>query len=219
MSSFVWMRVLESAPERYDRGVRMLAGGWIEQVYDRIAAEVAAPGQRIVDVGCGTGGVSLACAARGAQVLGLDLDAGMLEVARSKPVPGEGSVAWVQASAAELEDHVEAGSVDAVVSCLAMSEMSTAEQDYLLNVVRSRLVPAGRLLLADEALPTPWMGRLGYRLARIPRVALTYALTQTTTRPVQGLADRVRAAGFTDVREERPWSRSFVLVLASRGAP
>ena len=65
MSTFVWMRVLESAPERYNAGMRLLAAGGIDEVHRRIAQRVAAPGRRVLDVGCGTGGVALACAARG----------------------------------------------------------------------------------------------------------------------------------------------------------
>ena len=62
------MKILESAPERYDRGISMLTRGRIGEVYERIAQSVAAPGKRILDIGCGTGGVSFACAARGAMV-------------------------------------------------------------------------------------------------------------------------------------------------------
>lgn len=87
MSSFVWMNVLESAPVRYDRGIQMLSHGRITGVYERIAELAAAPGKRILDIGCGTGGVTLACAAKGADVVGLDVDSGMLTVARSKPIP------------------------------------------------------------------------------------------------------------------------------------
>ena len=61
MSSFVWMKLLESAPERYDRGIRMLTRGRIGEVYERIAQLVAAPGKRVLDIGCDTGGVALAC--------------------------------------------------------------------------------------------------------------------------------------------------------------
>lgn len=217
MSSYVWMKVLESTPERYDRGIRMLSGGLVADVYERIAETVAAPGKRILDVGCGTGGVTLACAARGAHAIGIDIDAGMLEVARGKPVPPEGSVEWLEVGAAEIEDHIAEESVDAVVSCLAMSELSADEQDYALRVALTRLVPGGVLLIADETLPSSGLGRLAYRLRRLPRLVATYVLTQTTTRPVRALAERVRAAGFSDVEETRPWTKSFVLVRGVRG--
>jgi len=101
MSSFVWMKVLESAPERYDRGIRMLSGGRIDQVYERMAELVAAPGKRVLDIGCGTGGVSLACAARGAVVTGIDIDAGMLEVARSKALSADTRVDFVELGAGD----------------------------------------------------------------------------------------------------------------------
>ena len=38
MSSFAWMKFLESAPERYDRGMQLLSRGRIGDVYERIAA-------------------------------------------------------------------------------------------------------------------------------------------------------------------------------------
>ncbi|MCA9541842.1 MAG: methyltransferase domain-containing protein, partial [Myxococcales bacterium] len=212
----VWMKVLESTPERYDRGIRMLSGGRIEQVYDRIAEAVAAPGRRVLDVGCGTGGVALACAARGAQVTGIDINAGMLEVARGKPVPSDGSVEWLELGAAEIEDRFPEASLDAVVSCLAMSELSPDEQDYTLHIALGRLVPGGVLLIADETAPESGLARLGYRLRRLPRLVATYLLTQTTTRPVMDLAERARAAGFADVEETRPWDGSFLFVRGVR---
>jgi demethylmenaquinone methyltransferase/2-methoxy-6-polyprenyl-1,4-benzoquinol methylase len=75
MSSFVWMKIPESGPKRYDRGIRMLSRGRIEEVvYERIAMMVAAPGKRILDIGYGTGGVSVACAARGTTVTAIDIN-------------------------------------------------------------------------------------------------------------------------------------------------
>lgn len=217
MSSFVWMKVLESAPERYDRGIRMLSGGRIDDVYRRIAERaVTAPGQRVLDLGCGTGGVALACAARGARVTGVDIDAGMLDVARAKPVPEGGRVEWVQVGVAEVEDRVAARSQDAVVSCLAMSELSDDEQDYALRTAFDRLVPGGRVVVADEVVPEGRWQRAAYRLRKLPRLALTYVLTQTTTRPVRDLVARVRRAGFVDVTEARLWSGELALVSGVR---
>lgn len=212
MSSFVWMKVLESAPERYDRGIRILSRGRIDGVYARVASLAAAPGKRVLDIGCGTGNVSLACAARGAHVTGIDIDAGMLEVARAKPVPGPGKADFLQASAAEIEDHFPEASLDAVVSCLAMSELSVDEQDYALRTAFSRLVPGGVIVIADETLPERGVPRLAHKLLRLPVAAATYLLTQTTTHPVNGLPERTAAAGFSNVVEERTGAGSFVIV-------
>jgi ubiquinone/menaquinone biosynthesis C-methylase UbiE len=217
MSSFVWMKVLESAPRRYDRGIRMLSRGRIEQVYERIAALAAAPGKRILDIGCGTGGVSLACAARGAAVTGIDVDAGMLEVARGKPVPSPGSAEFVELAAAEIGDRFAERSLDAVASCLAMSEMSRDEQEYVLRAAYSRLVPGGIVVIADETMPERGLARLAYQIRRLPIAAAAYLLTQATTRPVRNLRERVAAAGFRDVEEERMWGGSFLIVHGVRG--
>jgi ubiquinone/menaquinone biosynthesis C-methylase UbiE len=217
MSSFVWMKILESAPQRYDRGIRMLSRGRIENVYRHIASLVAAPGKRILDIGCGTGGVSLACAARGATATGIDIEAGMLEVARNKPVPAGGSVEFLELAAVEIEDRFAERSLDAVVSCLAMSEMSPDEQDYALRAAYSRLVPGGVIVIADETVPKGRLQRLAYWLRRLPLAAATYLLTQTTTRPVRNLCHRVRAAGFCSIEAERMWSGSFVIVHGVKG--
>ncbi len=219
MTSFVWMKVLESGPRRYDRGISMLSGGRITEAYEQIAALAAGPGTRVLDIGCGTGGVTLACAARGAVAVGIDTDAGMLEVARTKPVPAAGSAEFMQLSAAEIEDRFAAGSFDAVVSCLALSEMSSEEQDYALHAAYVCLVPGGVLVIADEATPEGRVSRLVHRLRRLPVAAATYLLTQTTTRPIRNLCQRVRAAGFSVVSTQRMWSDSFLVVHATKAHP
>ena len=218
MSTFVWMKVLESAPERYDRGIGMLSAGRIQQVYDRIAALAASPGKRILDIGCGSGGVSLACAARGAVVTGIDIDPGMLEVARVKPAPHAGSVAFVELGAAEIEDRFAPESFDAIVSCLAMSELSPDELSYVLRTACSRLVRGGIIVIGDETLPEGAFARCVYRLGRLPVAALTYLLTQTTTRPIADLGEHLCAAGFVGVATERIWSGSFVIAHGFRAA-
>lgn len=218
MASFVWMRLLESTAERYDRGIELLSRGRIASVHRRLAelATLEGPGSRVLDLGCGTGGVALACAARGARVVGIDANAGMLEVARSKPTPtgAAGTVTWLQLDAMELEDRFGAGSFDAVTACLAFSEMPEDVQSYVLEVVGSRLVPGGRLLIADEVVPRRPLGRVSHALRRWPLALVTYLLTQTTTRPVRALPARIRAAGFTDVVEERLWADAFCIVRA-----
>ncbi len=242
MSSYVYMKVLESTPERYDRGIRLLSRGAIDSVYDRLAELVAAPGRRVLDVGTGTGGVARACARRGACVVAIDIEPRMLEVARARETerpddtgtalsrrdpahrggktergdrsrgdaPG-GRIEWVEAGALEIEDHFDAASFDGATACLVFSELAPGEQDYVLETLRTRVRPGGIVAIADEVAPRGRMARAWWALRRTPFVALTWLLTQTTTRPVAGLADRMRSAGFEDVAEER-MAGDFVLV-------
>jgi len=217
MSSYVFMKVLESSAHRYDRGMQLLSRGRIEKVYARVADLASESGGRILDIGCGTGGVSLACAARGCTVTGIDVDAEMLEVARAKATraPTAGSVEWLQLASAEIEDRFEPSSFDAVTACLVFSELSPDQQAYALRIARSRLRPGGTVVVADEVAPHSLLRRVLYRLGRLPLELVTYVLTQTITRPVSGLGDQLRAAGFVEVREEWPWS-AFAIVHARR---
>lgn len=219
VSSFAWMKFLESSPQRYDRGIAALSSGRIREVYADIARRAVASGRRILDMGCGTGGgggVSLACAALGADVVGIDINAGMLEVARAKPVPGSGRVEWYEFGGAEIEDRFPPQAFDAVVSCLVFSELSPDEQAYAARTAFGRLRPGGRVIVADETLPRSALSRAWCRLRRAPLAGLTYLVTQTTTRPVGNLAGLLTAAEFTDIRQERRWSDNFCIVDGRR---
>lgn len=220
MSTYVYMKLLEAAPERYDEGIRRLSGGRIGAVYEAIAQRASgAPGRRVLDLGCGTGGLTLACAARGADVTGIDRDAGMLEVAARKNAArnGPGRIEWVQLGAMEIEDRFGEASIDAVVSCLLFSELLPEEQAYVLDTARSRLRPGGTIVVGDETRPATRGARLQRALRRLPAVLWTYLLTQTTTRPVLDLGAKLRTAGFERVTEEIQPGGDFVIAQGWRG--
>lgn len=218
MSTFVWMRFLESAPERYDWGIQLLSRGRIARIYEQIADIAASPGKRVLDIGCGTGGVALACAVRGAHVVAIDPNAAMLEVARAKPIPHgcRGDIEWFELGLAEIEDRFGEGAFDAIVSCLVFSELSPDEQTYALDIARSRLVPGGHLVIADETLPASKPRRVWNILRRLPLVAATYLLTQASTRPIEHLAERIHNAGFGQVEETHHFGDTFVIAHAVR---
>lgn len=215
--SFVYMKVLESTPLRYDRGLRLLSRGRIDGVYARIAERVAAPGQRVLDIGCGTGGVALACAERGADVVGIDRNPGMLEVAGSKPSTARrGRVEWVELGASEIEDRFPPESFDTAVACLSFSELAPEELSYVLEITRTRLRPRGRLLIADEILPESSGGRVLYRLRRFPFALLAQLVSQTTTRALRDPTGLLRAVGFVEVERERTPLRYLAILQARR---
>ena len=84
MGSFVYMKILESAPERYDRGSDLLSGGWVQKTKQRIVDEYVKEGDNVLEIGAGTGTLAILCAKKGANARGFDISEQMLEVAKKK---------------------------------------------------------------------------------------------------------------------------------------
>ena len=197
MSTYVLMRILESAPRRYDLGILILTLGHLDKAYDRLASHIER-GQRVLDIGCGTGALTLRAARQGAKVKGVDINVQMLDIAgqRVKSAGLTESVELVEMGVAEL-DGEEAQHYDAVISGLCLSELSKDEVKYTLKEAARVLRPGGLLLIADEIKPHGLANRLIHSLIRSPLAALTYAITQQTTHHVSNLAKKIEAAGFT----------------------
>lgn len=114
------------------------------EVLERAAA---APGEACVDLGAGTGFLSLPLARTGADVLAVDLAVPML-ARLSAAAAEEGLV--VATRAADLATlSLPAGSVDVVVSSYALHHLRHADKRALLARVATWLRPGGRLVVAD----------------------------------------------------------------------
>jgi ubiquinone/menaquinone biosynthesis C-methylase UbiE len=126
-----WHLTAEAA-ELYERYVaRYILGPWAPLLVD--AARLAV-GERVLDVACGTGIVARAAAERvgsAGRVVGLDLNPGMIAVARTLPPPIGTPIEWIERSALDLQ--LEDASFDVVLcqqglqffpdKVLALSEM------------------------------------------------------------------------------------------------
>ncbi len=147
-------------PETYGRNgafVHQLAGGVLEWLDAR-------PGERILDLGCGDGQLTLRVAATGARVTGADLSPEMVAAARARGVAAE----VANAEALPFAD----ASFDAVFSNAALHWVR--DHDAMLAQVHRVLKPGGRLVAE--------MGGHG-NIAAV-RVAFIAALAR------HGLADR-----------------------------
>ncbi len=217
MSTFVLMRLLESAPRRYDLGIRLLSLGRIGRVHERMAEQVG-DGERVLDVGCGTGSLALRCAGKAARVTGIDISPQMLDMAREKVEAAglQDQVELREMSAIDLDEAFPEGSFDVIVSSLVFSELSEDEQGFVLRECHRLLRDGGRLVIADEVVPRSWPLRLLSRVLRLPLVVLTYILTQTTTRAVAGLEDKVARTGFAIHAVETSLLGGLTLVVAAK---
>jgi ubiquinone/menaquinone biosynthesis C-methylase UbiE len=92
-----------SAAELYQRHlVAAVTARWADDLIERVALRA---GERVLDVACGTGVVAREAAVRvglTGQVAAVDINAGMLAVARSLPAVSGATIAWYEASALEL---------------------------------------------------------------------------------------------------------------------
>jgi ubiquinone/menaquinone biosynthesis C-methylase UbiE len=189
------MKILESTPNSYEKGINILSLGKLNKVYDRITSNIK-KGQSVLDIGCGTGALTLRAATKGAKVKGIDLNPQMLEIAKKRASETKLSqnTEFCEMGVAELES-IESLTYDVVMSGLCFSELSEDELNYTLKHVERILKKGGVLLVADEIKATQIFKKFLNMLVRIPLKTITYLLTQTTTNAVKNLPLKVRQAG------------------------
>lgn len=188
------------------------AAGWDARAYDESFGFVSdhgeplvrlldpRPGERVLDLGCGTGRLAADIAARGAETVGVDRDAAMIAAARERfPPSAHPSLAFVRGDGEALGRAAGlAGPFDAVFSNAALHWMT--RPDAVLRGVRALLRPGGRLV-----------AELGGRgnVAAIER-ALRAALGAAVVLPRRGRVrlaartERLRAASADAVRPPHP---------------
>lgn len=219
MFSYIYMKILESRPRRYDRGVRWLSFGHSEEVRRKIAQEHVEEGSRVLEIGVGTGTFALLAAQKGASVLGFDISPGMLEVAEGKihEAGMGGRIELRRMGVAQMDELEEAG-FDLVAAMLVFSELSPDEQDYSLHHCHRVLKPGGKLVVADETRPRGLLKKILYHAVRAPLLAATYLATQTTTKAVTGIEEAAKAVGFRTETMELGGLGSFFVLTAVKVA-
>jgi len=85
----------------------------------------ARPGERVLDLGCGTGGVAELLAATGADVVGIDLAPGLIEIARARAAERGLDIDYRVGDCERLD--VEDGAFDAVGSSVGIMFAPTHE--------------------------------------------------------------------------------------------
>jgi ubiquinone/menaquinone biosynthesis C-methylase UbiE len=152
------------AAERYERYVaRYILAPWAPLLVDAARLQ---PGERALDVACGTGVVARTAAERvgpAGQVTGIDLNAGMIRVARSLPRPAGARIEWLERSALDL--GLADASVDAVFCQQGLQFFP--DKPRALREMRRVLRRAGRLALSVWTGIGVYNAAVGAALARV----------------------------------------------------
>jgi ubiquinone/menaquinone biosynthesis C-methylase UbiE len=128
----------------------MREGSWRPVLRASLLADLP-EGGKIVDVGCGTGTLSidLANSDSDIEVVGIDGDPDALTRAQEKP--GAQRVSWVRGFAGELP--LENGSADSLVMTLLLHHLEPDEKQQALTEAHRVLRPGGSLHIADWGRP------------------------------------------------------------------
>ena len=159
----------------------------------RLLAQVnPQPGDRILDVGCGTGSfaVMLKQAAPQAHIVGLDPDVDALASARSKCARERLDVTFVPGFLTDetVKPHRP---FNKVISSLVLHQTPLKEKKRIISAIHHLLPPAGEFHLCDYGEQRGLM-RLAFRLT----VQALDGLADTQPQADGGLPDLLRAAGF-----------------------
>lgn len=217
MLMYGWMVFVEHAPERYDWAVRVMTFGQLDKIKNLIAEQIR-PGDRVLDIGCGTGTLALRCIERGAHVTGLDPNEYMLGEAEKRCADAGYADRFtpVRDSVTQLRKHFADGSFDVVTATMCLGEFPEEYLDYVMGDCRRILRPGGRLLVGDECWPRNIVVRTFYRGAMVLFWIPQFLLLRRPFFPIKDLEAIVRNGGLEVTDSTSFTGTSFRLIAAAK---
>jgi len=197
--------ILLHSPRVYDLQVWLATAGRERGLREAILALARpAPGEAMLDVGCGTGTLAIAARPRvgpAGEVFGIDAAPEMVAGARRKALRAGVDVAFeaAQAQALPFPD----ARFDLVTATLMLHHLPRAARSLFVREVRRVLKPGGRLLVIDFATSSKQQGGVLHRLHRHGRV-----------KPAE-IIDLVTAGGLARVDDGPVAFRDLHYVLAA----
>ncbi len=162
MSEQSGYQVSGNAAEMYERYATQYMRPWVP---DLVGLAELRPGERVLDLACGTGVVARLAATHvgpTGRVTGLDFNAGMLAVARAVPPAPGATLHWVEGSAVAMD--LPDASFDAILCQQGLQFFP--DKLAALREMHRVLVPGGRVLFSVWKSASPYNIAAGEALER-----------------------------------------------------
>jgi len=200
----------------YDRWIDVATLGHAGRVRNVVLGQIA-PGQRLLDLGCGSGTLAVAAARAGAEVVAIDRSAAMLSLARQKAAAAGVAVDFRQGDVAFPPLGGER--FDVATATFVLGELSGDSAALVLRRAAEALSPGGRLVIADEVAPASLGARFLVGLLRAVQWVVSFLVLEqvapTRRHPWRTL---LAGAGLELVPERSSRSGSLVVLVGRRPA-
>ena len=206
---------MESLTRYYDRWMHLITGGQDKRVRDAVLSYIA-PGDLVLDVGCGTGTLAVKADQKGAQVIGIDQSPAMLKLAREKAQANGVEVDFRLAQAQSLDLDEKFGVVTATFT---LSEISPDEAEMVVADLAEHLKPGGKMIVADEARPAKALQRIVSGFQRAIVALLTFLIVEERPTCLHDLRALLEAVGLAVTDEQLFQNGALRLVVAERRGP
>lgn len=162
------------------------------------------PGQLALDLGCGTGTLTLMLKSRypEAEVTGIDADSEILDIARKKASAAKTNIAFQQAMSFDIPFPNQF--FDCIASSLLFHHLTPENKLRTLHEIHRVLKPGGTLHIADFGLPRSVIQRLTFLW-----VQLFDGFASTSDSVAGALPNTIFKAGFSQPAETAAFSTMF----------
>jgi len=199
MFIYALMKYVELAPDRYARAMNVLTLGNYK-VSQEVLLSMVSAGERILDIGCGPGGLALMCAAKGADVTCVDSSKSMLSIFRrdldlARREGLKGRVRIIECGAASVDRMLDDERFDGVVISFVLGELAHGIRLKTLELAKGLLRNGGRIYVCDELWPENRLLSALYHVLFLLFLIPNFLVTRTLVRPLKNFQADISQCG------------------------
>lgn len=185
--------------DRYDAAIALMTREkrWRSDLLKLVAPQ---PGDRIVDIGCGTGTLAIALkeGEPESEILAVDPDPAVLEIARTKARTAGADIHWFEAMGDELDGIAALQGCDKIVSSLVFHQCPMEIKQAIAAQMHRLLRPGGQLFIADYGEQRSPLMRMLFR-----QIQWLDGVEYTEPNARGCMPDTLASAGFDAVEEAK----------------